>query len=66
VYYKQVNILGSRMGYPDEFEAMLDAVGNGLRPAPIAASFGISHMADGLEYLDRRDRPGKVILTNDL
>lgn len=66
LYYKQVSVFGSRMGYPDEFEAMLDAFSAGLRPPPVAAMFPMSEATAAFRELDDRTRPGKVVLLNDL
>jgi len=63
LYYKQVSVHGSRMGYPAEFEAMLQAVREGgLRPAPIALTVPFSEAERGLAYLETRVRPGKVLV----
>lgn len=67
VYYKQVSILGSRMGYPAEFEAMLDALNRGsLKPGLVADSIGMRQADDAFGLLIDRERPGKVVLRNDL
>jgi NADPH:quinone reductase-like Zn-dependent oxidoreductase len=67
LYYKQVNILGSRMGYPPEFEAMLDQVASGdLLPAPVASEFPMSDIAGWFRALEERQAPGKIVLINDL
>ncbi len=67
VYYKQVAILGSRMGYPAEFEDMLDALNSGrLKPGLVADSFGMRDADAALRSLLDRKRAGKVVLRNDL
>lgn len=67
LYYKQVSVLGSRMGYPSEFETMVSAVASrSLPPLPVAATFGMSETEGALDYLVHRDRPGKVVVVHDL
>lgn len=66
LYYKQINVLGSRMGYPDEFEAMLEAFAQGLRPPPVADTFPMSEPSSAFAQLSGRVRAGKIVLLNDL
>ncbi len=67
LYYKQVSVLGSRMGYPEEFEAMLaEVVAERLEPAPVAATFGMREAAAAFNQLATRERAGKIVLQNDL
>lgn len=67
VYYKQVSILGSRMGYPGEFEDMLSALNEGrLKPGLVAETFGMRDAEAALASIIDRKRPGKVVLRNDL
>jgi NADPH:quinone reductase-like Zn-dependent oxidoreductase len=67
LYYKQITVYGSRMGYPAEFEEMLAEVEAGrLLPLPIARQFPFSSLPNAMEALRHREAPGKVVLRNDL
>lgn len=62
LFWKQVDILGSTMGSPREFAAMLDLVrSSGLRP-PVARVFPLSEAAAAQRFLEEGGQFGKVVL----
>ncbi|MGH7776806.1 MAG: zinc-binding dehydrogenase [Candidatus Dormibacterales bacterium] len=61
LFLRQVGLLGSTMGNASEFEAVLAAVSEGLRPA-VDTAFELEEVQKALERLDRSQQFGKVVL----
>jgi NADPH2:quinone reductase len=61
LFFNHVDFLGSTMGNAGEFEAVLEAVGRGLRPR-VDATFPLREVTAALEHLDRAEQFGKVVL----
>lgn len=62
IYYEQLTILGSRMGYPEEFSQVLALISTtGLRPA-IAAVYELSDVRAAHEEIEHRRSVGKIVL----
>jgi NADPH:quinone reductase-like Zn-dependent oxidoreductase len=65
IFWKQINLLGSTMGTPAEFAAMLTLYGEGkLRPTTDRA-FPLSDAADAHVRMEQADQFGKVLLRID-
>ncbi len=65
IFWKQINLLGSTMGTPAEFAAMLAMYGEGkLRPA-VDRSFPLANAADAHVRMEQADQFGKIILSVD-
>jgi len=56
--------MGSSMGSPDDFRAMLELFASGLRPV-IDRVYALENGADAFQRLDAGDQFGKVVLTVD-
>lgn len=62
VYWKQLDVLGSSMGSPADFAALLDHVSaHGWSPR-VDSVYPLSRISDAYARLDARDRVGKVVL----
>lgn len=61
VFLRNVELLGSTMGTSAEFDALLEAVAGGLRPA-VDSTFPLDDVQAALEHLDRAEQFGKVVL----
>jgi NADPH:quinone reductase-like Zn-dependent oxidoreductase len=61
LFLGQVSLLGSTMGNAGEFEAVLDAVHAGLRPA-VDSTHALDDVVGALERLDQAEQFGKVVL----
>jgi NADPH:quinone reductase-like Zn-dependent oxidoreductase len=61
VFLRNVELLGSTMGTSAEFDALLEAVGAGLRPS-VDSIFALADVQAALEHLDRAEQFGKVVL----
>lgn len=65
VFRKQIDIRGSSVGSPADFDGMLELVTRaGIRPS-IAAEFPLSHFTEAFDFLARPHSPGKVVLQID-
>jgi len=62
LFFGQTSLLGSTMGTAPEFDAMLGAVEDGLRPV-VDSVFPLDRVREALEHLDRGEQFGKVILS---
>ncbi|HNV03200.1 MAG TPA: zinc-binding dehydrogenase [Vicinamibacterales bacterium] len=62
VFWKQVDILGSTMGTPEEFSSMLALFDRGLEPV-IDRTFPLAAAADAHRRMDQADQFGKLVLT---
>ncbi|MGH7903686.1 MAG: zinc-binding dehydrogenase [Candidatus Dormibacteraceae bacterium] len=61
LFLRQAELLGSTMGNGGEFDAVLAAVEDGLRPV-VSASYELAEVQAALEHLDRAQQFGKVVL----
>jgi NADPH:quinone reductase-like Zn-dependent oxidoreductase len=61
LFLNQVDFLGSTMGNASEFEAVVAAMGQGLRPV-VDSIYSLSAVAQALEHLDRAEQFGKIVL----
>jgi NADPH:quinone reductase-like Zn-dependent oxidoreductase len=63
IFWKQINLLGSTMGTPREFSAMLALYGgNGLRPV-VDRAFPLAEAAAAHQHMQRAEQFGKILLT---
>jgi len=62
VFWKQLSILGTTMGSPQEFAAMLELfVTHQIRPL-VDKVFPLEHANDAVDALEESDRMGKIVL----
>lgn len=62
IFWKQLSVLGTTMGTPQEFAAMLALFGpNGLRPL-VDSVFPLARAADAHARMDRGEQMGKIVL----
>ena len=61
LFFAQADLLGSTMGNTREFEGVLAAIGQGLRPQ-VDSTFGLDDVVSALERLDHAEQFGKVTL----
>jgi NADPH:quinone reductase-like Zn-dependent oxidoreductase len=61
LFFNQADLLGSTMGNAGEFEAVLEALEQGLRPQ-IDSIYPLGDVGRALEHLDRAEQFGKVLL----
>jgi zinc-binding alcohol dehydrogenase/oxidoreductase len=64
LFWKHVTIMGSSMGSPDDFRAMLAFFSSGLSPV-IDRVYALEDGAEAFERLDAGDQFGKVVLAVD-
>jgi NADPH:quinone reductase-like Zn-dependent oxidoreductase len=62
LFFRQAGLLGSTMGNAAEFEAVLKAIDNGLRPV-VDSVYPLSDVKTALERLDAAEQFGKVVLS---
>jgi len=62
IFWKQINICGSTMGTPKEFEEMLDLV-NTQKIVPITEKvFNLENINEAIDYIENANQFGKVLL----
>lgn len=62
IFWKQLNVLGSTMGSPADFRAMLSLFGkNGLRPV-VDKVFPLAEAGAALHHMDQAAQFGKIVL----
>ena len=61
LFLGQVDLLGSTMGNPSEFEAVLNAVSGGLRPV-VDSTYPLDRVQAALSHLESSVQFGKVVL----
>jgi NADPH:quinone reductase-like Zn-dependent oxidoreductase len=61
IFWKQVSILGSTMGTPEEFALMLALFDDGLSPI-VDRVFPLAAAADAHQRMDQADQFGKIVL----
>jgi NADPH:quinone reductase-like Zn-dependent oxidoreductase len=62
IFWKQLNVLGSTMGPPSDFAAMLKLYDRGLRPI-LDKVFPLEQAADAHVRMEAGDQFGKIVLT---
>ncbi len=62
VYYLHLSILGSRMGYPHEFEKILELVNQGKLKPIIDSIFPLKEAATAQKKLENGQFVGKIVL----
>jgi NADPH:quinone reductase-like Zn-dependent oxidoreductase len=62
LFFRQAGLLGSTMGNAAEFEAVLKAIDNGLRPV-VDSVYPLSDVKAALTRLDDAEQFGKVVLS---
>jgi len=63
LFFRQADLLGSTMGNVSEFQAVLDAMNDGMRPV-VDSTYPLSEVQAALSRLDAAEQFGKVVLTN--
>jgi NADPH:quinone reductase-like Zn-dependent oxidoreductase len=61
LFWKHISVLGTSMGSPQDFAAMLDLFADGLRPA-IDRVFELDDAVSAFEHLGAANQFGKVVL----
>ena len=61
MFFNQADLLGSTMGTAPEFDALLAAIEQGMRPV-VDSVYPLAEVAAALEHLDRAEQFGKVLL----
>ena len=61
IFWKQINILGSTMGTPDEFASMLALFDGTLTPV-VDRTFPLAAAAEAHRRMDQADQFGKIVL----
>lgn len=62
LFFRQAGLLGSTMGNAGEFEEVLKAIDNGLRPV-VDSVYPLSDVKAALQRLDAAEQFGKVVLS---
>jgi NADPH:quinone reductase-like Zn-dependent oxidoreductase len=62
LFFRHAGLLGSTMGNADEFEAVLKAIDDGLRPV-VDSTYPLSEVTAALTHLDSAEQFGKVVLS---
>jgi NADPH:quinone reductase-like Zn-dependent oxidoreductase len=62
LFFRQAGLLGSTMGNASEFEAVLKAIGNGIRPV-VDSVYPLAEVQAALTRLDAAEQFGKVVLS---
>jgi NADPH:quinone reductase-like Zn-dependent oxidoreductase len=62
IFWKQLNVLGSTMGSPGDFAAMIKVYDNDLRPV-IDKVFPLEQVSDAHIRMEAGDQFGKIVLT---
>ncbi len=62
IFWKQLSVLGSTMGTPDEFARMIELFDGALAPV-VDRVFPLSAAADAHRRMDQADQFGKIVLT---
>lgn len=62
IYWKQVDVLGSSMGSPQDFAALLDHVASRRWAPRVDSVFPLTDIGSAYARLDATDRVGKVVL----
>ena len=62
LFFRQADLLGSTMGNASEFEAVLSAIDEGLRPV-VDTVYELDRVQDALTRVDAAEQFGKVVLS---
>ena len=62
LFFRQADLLGSTMGNASEFEAVLRAIDDGLRPV-VDTVYPLDRVQDALTRVDNTEQFGKVVLS---
>jgi NADPH:quinone reductase-like Zn-dependent oxidoreductase len=62
VWWKQLSVLGSTMGAPEDFRAVLELVASGRVRPVVDRVFGLDEAAAAHERMERGDHFGKIVL----
>jgi zinc-binding alcohol dehydrogenase/oxidoreductase len=62
VFWKQLSIIGSTMGTPEEFDAMLGLFEQGMRPV-VDSVFPLEEAAESHRRMEEAEQFGKIVLT---
>src|SRR5467141_1727021 len=62
LFFRQADLLGSTMGNASEFEAVLNAIDDGLRPV-VDSVYRLDQVEDALLRVDASEQFGKVVLS---
>ncbi|HEU5363372.1 MAG TPA: zinc-binding dehydrogenase [Gaiellaceae bacterium] len=63
IWWKQLSVLGSTMGTPDDFKGAYDLVATGKAPVVVDSLFPLAEARAAHERLERREQFGKIVLT---
>jgi zinc-binding alcohol dehydrogenase/oxidoreductase len=61
IFWKQLNVLGSTMGTPDDFRGMLGMVARGMRPV-VDRVFPLAEAAEAMRRMEQAAQFGKIVL----
>jgi len=64
IFFNHLDLLGSTMGNAAEFEQVLSALDQGMRPL-VDSTFPLAQVSQALHYLDAAEQFGKVVLDLD-
>lgn len=62
IFWKQLNVFGSTMGSPEDFQGMLTLFNNGLHPV-VDRVFPLAQAGEALHYMDSASQFGKIVLS---
>lgn len=62
IFWKQLNVFGSTMGSPEDFQGMLTLFNNGLHPV-VDRVFPLAEAGEALHYMDSASQFGKIVLS---
>jgi NADPH:quinone reductase-like Zn-dependent oxidoreductase len=63
IWWKQLSILGSTMGTPEDFQGAYDLIAAGKAPVTVDSVFPLADARAAHERLERGDQLGKIVLT---
>ena len=61
IFWKQLNVFGSTMGSPVDFQGMLTLFNNDLHPV-VSKVFPLEEAGEALHYMDQASQFGKIVL----
>jgi zinc-binding alcohol dehydrogenase/oxidoreductase len=62
VFFKQLDVMGSTMGSPDDFRAMLDLFGAGKARPVVDRVFPLAEAGAALQHMEQAAQFGKIVL----
>ncbi|HVB24553.1 MAG TPA: zinc-binding dehydrogenase [Ktedonobacteraceae bacterium] len=62
IFWKQLNVFGSTMGSPEDFQGMLTLFNNGLHPV-VDRVFPLAEAGEALHHMDSASQFGKIVLS---